>query len=368
MQILNYVIAAFAILGALDRLAGNRLGIGEEFERGFQLFGSLALSMIGMIVLVPLLANAMQPALAFLHQKLGVEPSVVPASLIANDMGGAALSVQVAANEELGLYNALVVSCMMGGTIAFTIPVSLTAVPREKHRELLLGMLCGIVTIPVGCLAAGVLARVPFGLLLRDLLPLILFSAVLAVGLAFCPEICAKIFRGLGLVIKALITAGLALSVLNYLTGIELISGLTPLEEAAAVPLSCSIFLTGVLPLLALLSRLIARPMRALGGVIRVNESSVMGFVATLASGITTFALMEKMDKKGVMLNAAFSISAAFVFSDHLAFTMAFCSDYVGPVTAGKLVGGITALGLALLLSRRLCREDGAEAHLQSEP
>ena len=61
MNILNIVIGIFAILGALDRLANNRFGLGEEFERGFHLFGSLALSMIGMIVMVPLLANWMQP-------------------------------------------------------------------------------------------------------------------------------------------------------------------------------------------------------------------------------------------------------------------------------------------------------------------
>jgi len=358
LQVLNWIIAAFALLGALDRLLGNKFGIGEEFERGFHLFGSLALCMIGMIVLVPRLADVLQPALAFLHEKLGMEPSVLPASLIANDMGGAALSVQVAANAELGMFNALVVSCMMGATIAFTIPVSLAAVPQEKHRELLLGMLCGIVTIPVGCLVGGVLAKLPIGLLLLDLWPLLLFSGLLAAGLALCPEFCARVFRGLGVVIKALITVGLALAILKYLTGLEPIKGLTSLEDAAAVSLSCSIFLTGVLPLISLLSRLIGKPMRALGRVMKVNESSVMGFVATLASGVTTFAMMEKMDKKGVMLNAAFCISSAFVFSDHLAFTMAFHAPYVGPVTAAKLVGGLTAVALAWILSRSLCREE----------
>lgn len=354
MNILNIVIAAFALLGALDRLLGNRFGLGDEFERGFHLFGSLALSMIGMIVMVPLLAQGMQPMLAVLHETLGVEPSIIPTSLIANDMGGAALAVQVAANPQLGMFNGLVVSCMMGGTIAFTIPVSLTAVPRSCHRELLLGMLCGIVTIPAGCIAGGLAAGLPFGLLLGNLLPLILFSAAIAAGLVFCPEICARVFSVLGVIIKALITIGLALSILRYLTGVELIAGLTTLEDAAAVSLSCSIFLTGVLPLLALLSRALTGPMRALGRKLSVNEHAVMGFVATLASSVTTFAVMEKMDKKGVILNAAFSISAAFAFADHLAFTMAFNSAYVGPVTLAKLVGGVSSVAVGCLLYRRL--------------
>ena len=356
MNILNIIICAFAILGALDRLLDNRLGLGQEFERGFHLFGSLALSMIGMIVMVPLLAQWIQPVLSFLHTTLGIEPSIIPATLIANDMGGAALSCQVALDPELGLFNGLVVSCMMGGTISWTIPVSMTAVPKAQHRELLLGMLCGIITIPVGCLFAGFATPIPFDTLFVNLLPLILVSIILAIGLALCPDFCTKVFRGLGFVVKALITAGLVLSILEYFTGIVLVPGLNSLEDAAAVSLSCSLFLTGVLPMLTLLSKLISRPMARLSKVLDMNSESALGFVATLASGVTTFAMMEKMDKKGVMLNAAFAISAAFAFSDHLAFTMAFEKAYVLPMVLAKLIGGVTAVLIACLLYRKLDR------------
>ena len=354
MNILNIVIAVFALLGALDRMLDNRFGLGEEFERGLHLFGSLALSMIGMIVMVPLLSDLMAPMLSFFHETLHIEPSIIPTSLIANDMGGAALAVQVAADPALGMFNGLVVSCMMGGTIAFTIPVSLTSVDKRHHRELLLGMLCGIVTIPVGCVFGGLLAGIPILSLMGNLLPLILFSAVIAAGLALCPDLCARIFSLLGVVIKALITVGLALSILRYLTGVEIIKGLTTLEDAAAVSLSCSIFLTGVLPMLSLLSRMIQKPMRALSGKLNVNEHSVMGFLATLASSVTTFAMMDRMDKKGVLLNSAFAISAAFAFADHLAFTMSFNASYVGPVTLAKLVGGVTSVFLGCVLYNRL--------------
>ena len=354
MNILNIVIGAFAILGALDRLLDNRLGIGQEFERGFHLFGGLALSMIGMIVMVPLLAQWMQPILTFLNTALGIEPSIIPATLIANDMGGAALSCQVALDPELGLFNGLVVSCMMGGTIAWTIPVSLTSVPKAKHRELLLGMLCGIITIPVGCLLSGFFTPISFGTLFVNLLPLIVISIILAIGLALCPDFCAKVFQGLGFVVKALITAGLVLSILEYFTGVVLVPGLNSLEDAAAVSLSCSFFLTGVLPMLALLSKLISRPMARLSKALDLNTESSLGFVATLASSVTTFAMMEKMDKKGVMLNAAFAISAAFAFSDHLAFTMAFDKSYALPVVLAKLIGGITAVIIACMLHKKL--------------
>ena len=67
---------------------------------------------------------------------------------------------------------------------------------------------------------------------------------------------------------------------------------------------------------------------------------------------------MDEMDKKGIMLNSAFSVSAAFTFAGHLAFTMAFDSNYIAPMIVGKLVAGVLALALAILLYGRLTAKD----------
>ena len=46
-EILIAVMAGFALLGAVDRIFGNRLGLGKEFEEGILAMGSLALAMVG---------------------------------------------------------------------------------------------------------------------------------------------------------------------------------------------------------------------------------------------------------------------------------------------------------------------------------
>lgn len=56
---------------------------------------------------------------------------------------------------------------------------------------------------------------------------------------------------------------------------------------------------------------------------------------------------MYKMDEKGVVLNSAFSVSAAFVFGSHLAFTMAFDAEYVSAMMIGKLIAGVLAIFVA---------------------
>lgn len=67
---------------------------------------------------------------------------------------------------------------------------------------------------------------------------------------------------------------------------------------------------------------------------------------------------MKDMDDKGVILNSAFAVSAAFVFGGHLAFTLAYGPDLVFQVILGKLVSGICSVMLALIISKRILRSE----------
>ena len=64
--------------------------------------------------------------------------------------------------------------------------------------------------------------------------------------------------------------------------------------------------------------------------------------------------MMNDMDKRVVLMNAAFAVSASFTFAGHLAFTMAFNESYIFPMIIGKLVAGVSALVLSYIL---FCRE-----------
>ena len=54
--------------------------------------------------------------------------------------------------------------------------------------------------------------------------------------------------------------------------------------------------------------------------------------------------MMDKMDKKGVLLNSAFAVSASFTFAGSLAFTVAFEPSYLLPVIIGKITAGVFAI------------------------
>ena len=237
--------------------------------------------------------------------------------------------------------------------MSFTIPFALGVVAKEHHRELLLGLLCGIVTIPVGCFVGGLVCGLPLLTLIVDLIPLIIFSGIIALGLIYFPEMCLKIFKVFGVAIAALITFGLSLGIIRFLTGYEVIKGLKTLEEGASICVNAAVVLSGSFPLMYVISKVLSKPLEVVGRKTGINTYSAVGIISSLASSATSFGMTDKMDKKGIVLNSAFAVSGAFILGSHLAFTMAFDSSYILPVIAGKLIAGVLALVVAVLVYKR---------------
>ena len=350
MNVISIVVLVFSVLGAIDRILGNKFGLGKEFERGFGLFGVMSLSMIGMIVLAPALGIWLKPVFETVYEIFHVDPSIIPALLFANDMGGASLAVEIAKDPVIGMYNAFVVSSMMGCVISFTIPFASGIVDSCQHKELFFGFLCGIVTIPLGCFVAGFMCGLTLVQIIVNLLPLIVISVIIAVGIIFVPNTCVKIFRMFGNFMKIVITVGLVLGIFTFLTGKTIFVGFDTLESGAKVCFNACVTLSGAFPFMYVVGKILKRPMAAFGSKLGVNGVSALCFIPTLVTNATTYGMMGEMDKKGVVLNAAFSVSAAFVFGAHLGFTMGYNKAYVVPMITAKLISGIAAVVLAMIV------------------
>ncbi len=345
-----YLMAVFMVLGALDRIFGSRLGLGVEFENGIQTFGALALSMLGIISLAPVLANVLRPVVVPVFRLLGADPGMFPGTILANDMGGAALALELAENREAGLFGGTIIGSMLGATVVFMIPVSLGIIRQEDRRYLAKGVLAGIITIPVGALAGGLIAGFSVGMVLRNLLPVVIFAALLALGLWKAERAMIKGFTVFGWFVTALITVGLAAGIIETLTGFVIIPGMAPLSDGYAVIGSIAIVLAGAFPLVYVVTKVFRKPLLKLGSLLGMNDVAAAGMVATLANSIPMFGMLKDMDPRGKIINVAFAVSAAFVFGDHLGFTAGFAPEMLVPVIAAKLLSGIAAVGLALLL------------------
>ena len=349
-EVLATIMAVFAVIGAVDKITGNHLKLGDEFEKGIKTLGPLSLSMLGMMTIAPALAGLLIPVISPVAKVFGFDPSALAGILIANDMGGAALADSIANDALLGSFHGLCVASMLGATISFTIPVALESAKKENHDDVLLGLLCGICTIPVGCFISGIVMGITPLKVLINLLPALLISIIIVIGLIKFRKVTVKIFSIFGKFISILITCGLALGIFQTLTGKVLLKNTAPLMESAATVFTICITLAGTFPLIAIISKLLKKPLSALGKKLDLDDASVVGLIATLANSIATMESADKMNRKGRILNLAFAVSAAFVFGDHLAFTLSYNSDHIVAVIIGKLCAGVAALAVASVI------------------
>lgn len=356
---MNAISIAMAIIGAiaaLDLIIGNRLGIGKEFEKGIHVLGDMTVAMLGMIVLSPLISHFLAMPLKAFYSIIPIDPSAFIGSILANDMGGAMVSMEIANSEVLGYFNGLVVGSMMGATVSFALPFVMGVVSKEQRNSVLLGMLCGICTIPVGCFVSGLMCGINLLTLLLNLSPLILLSAILTVCLLLFKNASVKVFNIFGIIIRTIVIAGLVVGIFEYLTGFDILPYTDPSVtlEGMEIIFNIAFVMAGIFPLLNIISRLTEKPLTALGRRTGMNDKSILGFISTLATSVTTFGMMKDMDDKGVVLNSAFAVSAAFTLADHMAFTLSFKSEYLPAVVVGKLLSGILAVALAAIIYKKV--------------
>lgn len=352
-EILIAIMAIFAVLGALDRIFGNRFGLGEKFEEGILAMGSLALAMVGIVSLAPVLAAVLKPVVVPVYTFLGADPAMFAGTILACDMGGGPLAAELTADPQAAMLGGVLTGSMLGATIVFTIPVAMGILKEEDRPAMAKGILCGIITIPLGVLAGGVTAGFPVGMVLRNLVPIALIAALIALGLWRAERAMVKGFAVFGKLVVAVVTVGLAAAIVEALTGFVIIPGMAPVSEGFATVGTIAIVLAGAFPLVLVLTRLLKKPLMALGKTMGINDTAAAGLVASLANSIATFGMVKDMNQRGKVINIAFAVSAAFVFGDHLGFTAGFAPELLGGMIVGKLVGGISAIAVAMWLTRK---------------
>ncbi|MDL2226492.1 ethanolamine utilization protein EutH [Deltaproteobacteria bacterium OttesenSCG-928-M10] len=397
-EIILWLMLILMAVAGLDRcLFGYRLGLGDKFEEGFNSLGALALSMVGAICIAPVLGAVLEPIVGPIYQALGANPAMFATTLLANDMGGQPLAMDLSganaiiaadpglsqlakAGDAVGLeqaflgrsvadqnaYNAgnfagLILGAMMGPTIVFSIPVALGIIDLEDRPFLAKGILIGMITIPLGCLAGGLIKGYPLMWMVMNLIPVFLVAIAIAVGLAFIPNAMIKGFLWFGKFVILLLTAALIAAGIEGATGRVIIPGMAPISEGFAVIGGIAVVLAGAFTLVHLMTKYLGQPLSKIGGLLGMNSVAAAGLVATLANNIAMFSILKDMDDRGKVINVAFCVSAAFTFGDHLGFTAGVNATMIFAMIVGKLVGGVTAVILAYFMAPKADRAQQAE-------
>jgi len=347
------VMAIFLTIGAVDRIFGSKFGYGDAFDEGFKAIGPLALALVGMLSISPVLAEILEPVIVPIYECLGADPSMFASTILAYDMGGYDLAMDMAKSRDAGTFSGLLHGSMMGVTIAFTIPFSLRIVDKKDYNHLAKGILAGIVTIPLGCVAGGVIAGFDFGMILTNLLPIFIVATFVSVGLWRIPETMIFGFRIFGALITIVVTVATAAIGIEALTGFVVIPGMNPISGGLQTAGIIGVMLAGAFPMIHFIKKVFGRYLERLGRKLHINATAATGLLLTLANSVPMFTSVRGMDNRGKVVNIAFAVSASFAIGGNLAFTAGKDPSMIFPVVAGKLLGGMTAIILALLLTKK---------------
>ncbi|WP_097027792.1 ethanolamine utilization protein EutH [Clostridium peptidivorans] len=355
-KMIMWVMAIGILLGALDKIIGNKFGLGEKFDEGFSAMGPLALGMVGIVCLTPVISKVLGPVIIPIFTAMGADPAMFGA-ILANDMGGYPLAMELAQSEQAGLLSGLIVASMLGCTLVFSIPVGLGLIEEEDQPFFAKGLLIGLIAIPFGTIIGGLIAKFDTMLILKNSIPVIIFSAILALGLKFIPSKMIKGCMVFGQFITVVIYIGLAAAAFEFITGVVIIPGMAPIMDGMSIIASIGIVLLGTFPILSILVKVLDKPLNSIGRKIGLDATSAAGIVFTLANSIPVYKMMKDMNHRGKIVNTAWLVPATAALGDHLGFAAGVRPDMITPMVLGKLSAGVIAVALAIIMSKNISSE-----------
>lgn len=386
--IVVYIIMGCALVGALASVIRPESELGKEFVAGIDSLGPIFLPVAGIMASAPFLTAFVSSVFGPLYSAVGADPAMAATTFIAVDMGGYQLADALAQTRESWIM-AMVTGYMAGATIVFTIPVALKMLEKKDRKYLALGVMSGLLAIPVGVLVASVIIAfsnpvireavstngeatyqlaLGFATIAHNLLPLVVICVALALGLKFKPDAMIKGFIVFGRVLESALKIVFVLVVVEYFTGVfstvfggfgfdPIIADEEDIFRALEVSGAIAMMLCGAFPMVWLIKRFLSKPLGALGRVFGLSSDATAGLLAASANVLAALSMVKDLRAKDKVIVLSFAVCCAFLFGDHLSFTANFQPSLIVPVLLGKLAGGICAIAFAFALSTKKAEE-----------
>jgi len=377
-----YVIMFFVGVGALAAIRDDRQGLGAEFVAGIQTIGQLFIPIAGVMASVPFLTVLIEKTAGPLFGALGADPAMAVTTMLSVDMGGYQLTHALASSNESWIM-ASINGFMLGPNVVFTIPVALALLPKSEHKYLALGMMAGIISIPVGVLAvvflidamgtpiraeisttaaSDLMLHFDLATVVTNIAPLVIVVLLLAAGLRFTPNVMIKGFMLFGRCADAAMKTVLALSIIQLSTGAftSLLGhwGFDPIiadakDQFRALEICgyIAFMLSGAFPMVYCIQKHLSKPLEAVGSKLGLSAIGSAGIVATTANPLALLRLIPDMSPRDKVMTIAYTCCGAWVLGDALAYIANFQPTLIVPLMLGKIFGAVVGLGLATWLS-----------------
>ena len=126
------------------------------------------------------------------------------------------------------------------------------------------------------------------------------------------------------------------------------------IEEMLFMVLRMVIAACGGLVLSQVALKRLQKPIQRIGAVLGINEEAVVGLFLSFIQSLAMLPLFSKMDKRGKVLNAAFSVAGAYVVGGQMTLVASLIpGNWVIAYMISKVLSGGLAVVLAVICLRR---------------
>ena len=129
---------------------------------------------------------------------------------------------------------------------------------------------------------------------------------------------------------------------------------LSLVEESLLMVLKMIIIVCGSMVLSEIILKYGSKYIQKIANILDVNKESIIGFILNCASSLAMLPLYSKMNTKGKLMNAAFSVSGAYVFGGQLGFISSVSNESVTVYVLIKLICGLLSVVIIQIMYKRL--------------
>ena len=379
---------ACAVAGAIASAIKPESELGQQFVAGVDSIGPIFLPVAGIMASAPYLTAFVEGVFGPTYGALGADPAMAATTFIAVDMGGYQLADALAQTRESWIM-AMMTGYMVGATIVFTVPVALKMLEKRDRKYLALGVMSGLLAIPIGVFVTSAVIAVSHPVIREvvstnadatyqlaltwaqigvNLVPLIIICVALALGLKFKPDAMIKGFIVFGRVMEGALKIVFVLVVVEYFTGLftmvfgsfgfdPIIADEDDMFRALEMAGAIGMMLCGAFPMVYLIRKYLAKPLAKIGGAVGLSSDATAGLLAGSANVLALLSMVKYLKARDKVICMAFAVCCAFLFGDHLSFTANFQPSLIVSVLLGKLAAGICAIVFAHLLAVKKAEE-----------
>ena len=373
-----YLIIFSLFLGGVASICNEESPLAKEFSNGLGAIGIIFVPVAGVMASFPYLTSFISSYVTPIFNTIGADPSIAATSFIAVDMGGYHLAKELAKTNESWMLS-MVVGCMAGASLVFTIPVALKFLKKEDHQYFAMGSLAGFIAIPFALMVAALIMQFSLVMIrpeistqtseliklsfswkqiVMDLTPVTVVCFLIALALYFIPKIIVQMFMYYGYFLEALLKLIFIFSAVEYFTGFfssvlggwgfdPIIADAKDFNRALEVAGYIGIMLAGAFPLMYLLQKYLRVPLEFVSRKLGLSSLALTGLLAASANVLALFVLIPRMTPEDKIKTVAFAVCSAFLVGDHLAFAANYQPSMIPIIIFSKFIGGVFAIAIS---------------------